>query len=57
MTHADCPHPEDQIEDSISHLGDPEWAYCYACSCVLHREDGHWVAQQTGITKASYRYG
>lgn len=52
-----CRHPMSKRDESISHLGDPEWAYCFGCACVLHREKGKWVAQNTGIAKATYLYG
>lgn len=42
----DCSHPEQERDESISHLGDPEWAFCHGCACVLHIEDGKWAAQR-----------
>lgn len=50
-----CAHPEDRRTDSLGNFGDPAWAYCLGCAHVLHIEDGVWVAQPTGITKATYR--
>lgn len=50
-----CLHPEDERAESIGHLGEEDWAYCYGCSSVLHLERGVWVPQLTGITRASYR--
>jgi hypothetical protein len=54
-----CAHTEDQLDESISHLGDPDWAYCFGCAVVLHREGGEWVAQSRPgqITKATFRHG
>ena len=43
---SDCPHPEAQLDEAISHLGDPDWAFCYGCRSVLKKDDG-WTAQPT----------